>query len=150
MQYLRVVEQHKDFYPHFHIILQFPDAVIRVRDSRWFERTLYKSWKAQWTHGNSDYQKPRRNRIGTISYVMKYLLKNTTQKTIWKKTLSPREFPRESETSDDSLRNRSSKEKMVNHKKIQVRLPVCGPRGIKLCTWSRKFDWEPFKQKTNP
>jgi len=129
LQYLRVVEQHKDGYPHFHIILQFPNACIRIRDLRWFERKLYQNWKTQWTHGHSDYQKPRRNNIGTISYVMKYLLKNTTQKTIWKKILV--------NTNTES----SAKQQITSAKNVdEVKL-----NGVKLCTWSRNFDWEPFK-----
>ncbi len=141
VQYLRVIERHKDGYPHAHAILQFPYAVIRVRNTRYFDRTLYKSWKALWKAGHSDYQKPRRSQTGTISYLMKYLTKNTTRKTIWKKLLPPRDLFARSTTSDDSLTNRSSKE-VVHHTKIPIR-----HEGVKLCTWSRKFDWEPFKMQ---
>ena len=86
-EYLRVLESHKDNYPHIHCIIQFPDARIRVENARYFDRMLYARWRVLWKHGHSDYQKPRRSGYGTISYVMKYLLKNQTQKTVWKKVL---------------------------------------------------------------
>ncbi len=129
IQYLRVVEQHKDLYPHIHIIIQFPNASIRVRDSRWFDRRIYQTWKALWKRGHSDYQKPRRSKIGTISYIMKYLIKNTTSKTIWKKI----------------LKDSKPLAKTTQHN-ITEQLPV-KINGVKLCTWSRNFDWEPFKMQ---
>ncbi len=130
IQYLRVVERHKDLYPHIHIIIQFPDASIRVRDFRWFDRRIYQTWKALWKRGHSDYQKPRRNKIGTISYMMKYLLKNTTRKTIWKKLLAS--------TSTQTGEKTYSTVTTVND-------ISCHIHNVKLCTWSRGFDWEPFK-----
>ncbi len=45
-EYLRVIEKHKDGYPHIHIIIQFPNAIIRIRNTKYFDRTLYKKWKA--------------------------------------------------------------------------------------------------------
>ncbi len=128
VQYLRVVERHKDGYPHVHAILQFPYAVIHVRDSRYFDRTLYKTWKALWKAGHSDYQKPRRSKQGTISYLMKYLIKNTTRKTVWKKIL-----PKVETTA-------TIHEKVITTQDVKI-------GKIKLCTWSRKFDWEPFKMQ---
>ncbi len=128
IQYLRVIEQHKDLYPHIHIIIQFPNATIRVRDSRWFDKRIYQTWKTLWKRGHSDYQKPRRNKIGTISYIMKYLVKNTTAKTVWKKILPVAQMHKGG--APPSTPPESTK-----------------MNGVKLCTWSRNFDWEPFKMQ---
>lgn len=57
---------------------------------------------------------------------MKYLLKNTTRKTVWKKILG--------------------KPNITTKKIVTVSLKTDPVKinGIKLCTWSRDFDWEPF------
>jgi len=128
VQYLRVVEKHKDNYPHIHIIIQFPNAIIRVTNSKYFDRTLYKKWKALWQHGHSDYQKPYRSGQGTLSYIIKYLLKNTTQKTIWKKILKLN-------TVNTAVKQHGI---TVNASPVKI-------NGVKLATWSRNFDWTPFK-----
>ncbi len=132
IQYLRVIERHKDLYPHIHIIIQFPNASIRINDSKWIDRRIYQTWKTLWKRGHSDYQKPRRNRIGTISYIMKYLLKNTTKKTIWKKILPKRDV-----TSAKTTEQNTTSANIVSE------------YGVKLCTWSRDFDWKPFMQKSS-
>ncbi len=124
VQYLRVIEKHKDGYPHVHAILQFPFATISINDTRYFERTLYRKWKTLWKGGHSDYQRPRVSGMGTISYIIKYLVKNTTAKTIWKKLLpKPTKIGITAKSAEEPTK--------LN--------------GIKLCTWSRGFDWEPFK-----
>ena len=131
VQYLRVVESHSDGYPHIHIIMQMPDARIRVDNSRYFDRKLYQHWKSLWPHGHSDYQRPRRRGAGRIGYLLKYLTKNATSKTIWKKVFAPiADVP-------------SSSPIMVTpHVKSTV-VPV-SHLGIKLATWSRDFDFTPF------
>ncbi len=133
VQYIRVIEKHKDGYPHVHAILQFPNATIRITNIRYFERTLYRKWKNLWKGGHSDYQKPRKTAMDTISYVMKYCLKNTTRKTVWKKILSPLEPGRPKEPHSMSGITVISAEEPT---KLY---------GIKICTWSRNFDWKPFK-----
>ncbi len=130
IQYLRVIERHKDLYPHIHIIIQFPNASIRIRDSKWIDRELYKNWKTLWKRGHSDYQKPRSSKTGTISYIMKYLLKNTTQKTVWKKIIPKTSVQMHKGGTPPSTPPESTK-----------------MNGVKLCTWSRGFDWKPFKPK---
>jgi len=58
---------------------------------------------------------------------MKYLLKNTTQKTIWKKLIDAKPVG-----TKHSERQENQYVSSVNK------------NGIKLCTWSRNFDWKPF------
>jgi hypothetical protein len=144
VEYLRVLESHKDNYPHIHCIIQFPDARIRVENTRYFDRMLYAKWRVLWQHGHSDYQKPRRSGVGTISYVMKYLLKNQTQKTVWRKLLaSCATVPGTVETSiEDNLPN--AKDTSVTA--LMPRLPV-KYKGQKLCTWSRRFDFSVFSAR---
>lgn len=63
---------------------------------------------------------------------MKYLVKNTTAKTIWKKILTT-----------------NSNQKMGNNDKLR-KLEEVQPiklNKVKLCTWSRNFDWDPFKMQ---
>jgi hypothetical protein len=126
-----VVERHKDGYPHLHSILQFPNARIRVLNSRYFDNEIYSQWKSQWKHGHSDYQRPRRGGVGTLSYVLKYLIKNQTSKTIWKKILPSATTVTEESTSTNTKASSTTK------------LPV-HIHGVKLATWSRGFDFSVF------
>ncbi len=135
VQYLRVIEKHKDGYPHVHAILQFPNAVISIRNTKYFERKLYNKWKALWIHGHSDYQRPRKDRIGTLTYILKYLIKNTTKKTIWKKILK----------NTNPTITKTVKDVTVHTVENKIKL-----NGVKLGTWSRDFDWEPFYVKVIP
>lgn len=137
IEYLRVIEEHRDGYPHIHTLLQYPSACISVENSRYFDRALYSKWKAQWREGHSDYQKPRQGATGTLSYVMKYLIKNQTSKTVWKKVLASCNV----QTVEDSTVN--AKKKNGRNISNVTRLPT-RKNGVKLCTWSRGFDFTPF------
>jgi len=132
VQYLRVVEKHKDGYPHIHALLQFTNAELRITANRYFDRKLYKTWRTLWTHGHSDLQQPQKTRTGTISYILKYLIKNTTWKTIWKKVLTSQHT-----TGKTSMRTTQTIYPLVKKEAVTL-------HGIKLCTWSRNFDWKPF------
>ncbi len=132
IQYLRVLEAHKDGYPHIHCILQFPDARLRINNSRFFDRRLYSRWKSLWTHGHSDYQRPRKRSANAVLYVLKYLLKNTTRKTILKKI-----HPPYSSDFKPTLAEQARVRPMTN-------LPI-KKYGVKLATWSRGFDFTPFQ-----
>lgn len=136
IEYLRVVEKHKDNYPHIHVLLQFPSAQLRITNTKFFDQALYKKWKSLWTHGLSDYQKPKRSGLGTVSYLMKYLIKNTTSNTIWKK-LNPILSP------STELRN-TSKPSMDSCASLLLPTHL---NGVKLASWSRNFNWQPFTTK---
>ncbi len=124
IQYIRSIESHKDGYPHIHTIIQYPSACIRIRNSKYFDRTVYQNWKTRWPFGYSDYTKPTRHVQGTLAYLLKYITKTSTKKTIWKKIL-----PKQTITGTGA---KSATEPIKLY-------------GIKLVTWSRNFDWEPFK-----
>lgn len=153
INYLRVIEEHNDGYPHIHCLLQYPSACIRVENSRYFDTALYQKWRTLWTHGHTDYQKPRGNGIRTISYVMKYLLKNQTSKTVWKKVLSAQTVEKhtlDSTTSNECLNtstNTTLQEVPGDIPKDLTRFPT-HKYGVKLCTWSRSFDFTPFSTTT--
>ncbi len=130
VQYLRVVERHKDGFPHVHSILQMQSANIRIENNRYFDRTLYKTWKTLWKHGHSDYQKPRKSGSGTLFYILKYLIKNTTKTTIFSKM-----YPKSERV-----------QVVVTHSEP---FPKTSPspvyyQNIKLATWSRNFNFKPF------
>lgn len=134
--YLRVVEEHKDGYPHIHVLLQFPDARIRIENSRYFDKELYERWRLLWKHGHTDYQKPRSQGTGTLSYVLKYLIKNQTSKTIWKKCLPVNADVNISKDQNTTISSANDTDASVNH---PTRL-----HGVKLASWSRNFDFSPF------
>ncbi len=139
IEYFRVVEEHQDTFPHVHTLLQFPDARIRIENIKFFDQALYKKWKSLWPHGLSDYQKPKRSGSGTLSYLMKYLIKNQTSKTIWKKILNSGTAPTAfAEVTSDALLPETAQ---------NMDVPVLHSthlNGVKLASWSRKFDWRPF------
>ena len=67
---------------------------------------------------------------------MKYCLKNTTSSTIWKKILmdSPATSAKPSNTANTTQKSTNSYVSPVKS------------YGVKLATWSRNFDFKPFKQ----
>lgn len=136
IEYLRVVESHKDGYPHIHVLLQFPDARIRIENTRYFTPTLYAKWKGQWQHGHSDFQKPKHSGTQTLSYILKYLIKNTTSSTIWKHV-----FASTADVSKSS--NPNSQTNPVQNTIATAQLPTHFNK-VKLATWSRHFDFTPF------
>ncbi len=146
LEYLRVYEEHKDGYPHIHCLVQFPYAAIRIENARYFDKELYQRWRLLWPHGHTDYQKPRQTGTGALSYVMKYLIKNQTSKTVWKKVLSSSAQPVCADVSitPDSL---TSNAPNTNAHVIPT-LPT-HMNGVKLCSWSRKFDFRPFTATSN-
>lgn len=128
IQYIRTVEAHLDSYPHIHTILQF-HSPISVDNARYFDPTLYRKWKQLWTFGISDYQPPRSSRL-PILYLIKYISKGNTTKTIWKKM-----FANATATAD-------SKPSPAPSVKVVTTTPTqefCKKYNIKQCTWSRKF-----------
>ena len=145
LQYLRVVEEHKDGYPHIHCIVQFQDIGIRVQDSRWFDASLYKQWKNRWVHGHSDIQCPRGTRTHVLAYVLKYCLKNATSNTVWKKVLPKEDFSDYVISVDDSPRSESSPQRPINTHSV----PPVKKFGVKYQTWSRNFDFKPFIVQNN-
>ncbi len=150
IQYLRTIENHKDGYPHFHVLLQFPRADIRVENDRYFSKILYSKWKSSWTHGLSDIQVPRRNGVGQISYILKYITKNATSKTIWKKLYQTSAKAVDTETSIPLDQNTLDASVPFLHSaatsitSTSITSPIHTSNGVKLCTWSRGFDFSPF------
>ena len=147
VQYFRVIEEHKDGYPHVHSLLQFPDARIRVSNSRYFESTLYKKWKSLWLSGHSDYQKPRNGPERAIPYLMKYLLKNQTAKTVWKKILADSVSTTLQEEVSPATNVEKSSLGLHQDDSSDSILSSTHLNGVKLCSWSRNFDWKPLKAK---
>ncbi len=126
IQYIRSIESHKDGYPHIHTIIQYPFACIRIKHSQYFDKRIYALWKSHWIHGFSDYRKPVKNESRTLQYLIKYITKTTTRKTVYKKIIN---------TKPLAITTQHAKE---------TTLPVSF-NGVKLVTWSRNFDWKPFK-----
>jgi hypothetical protein len=129
-QYFRVVEQHKDGYPHIHAILQTPIVRFIITNDRYIEPVLRTRLKADWPFGFIDTRPCTQDR--GLLYALKYLTKNTTRKTIFKKILPKPE-----------------REVKASIKNSLVRQPRKDPapthfNGVKLASWSRNFDFTPF------
>ncbi len=135
IQYLRVLEEQKSKHCHVHVLLQLPNASLRINNSRYFDPTLYKRWKSLWSHGLSDYQIPRKSKTHTISYVLKYVTKNSTCKTIWKKLITPDTVTSAKENKNKSNSTETNTSSVAPVKKY----------GVKLVTWSRDFSFQPFR-----
>lgn len=135
IQYLRVLEEQKSKHCHIHVLLQLPHASLRINNSRYFDSTLYSRWKSLWSHGLSDYQVPRKQKSGAIAYVLKYVTKNATCKTIWKKLIT-----QDIATSAKEQKNRSNSTETSTSSVAPVK-----KYGVKLVTWSRDFSFAPFR-----
>lgn len=146
VEYLRVVEEHKSGLPHIHCILQFPDARLRVNIAngrRYFERSFYKLLKDSWKY-NDDYQPPINTTRSTLGYILKYMRKNSTSKTVWKKVLAVG-----AETKSTTLKEVSVlvDKPTVPPMKMDPEIVVTNPiykHNIKLLSWSRSFDFSVF------
>lgn len=145
--YLRTLEAHKDGYPHIHAIIQFPDARVRIKGDRYFSDDVFRQFKSTWPHGHSDFQVPFSKREGQIYYIMKYIQKNSTSKTVWKKLYGANNVTESTTPPIDSsvgaLTNTSDVATKPISKSITVRNPTHFNKQ-KLCSWSRNFDFSPF------
>ena len=156
LQYLRVVEEHQDGYPHIHCIIQFQNVGIRVQDARWFDSSLYKQWKNRWVHGHSDIQCPRGTRTHVLAYVLKYCLKNRTASTVWKKVLLDSNNSQDQDNTDsiqtqsdqDIVNSATSGDHNINDQ-VGISVPPVKKYGVKYLTWSRNFNFKPFIVENN-
>lgn len=149
-----MVEEHKDSYPHIHVIVQFSDARIRVQDSRYFDRRLYQQWKHRWKHGHSDVQSPRGTRGAVLAYVLKYVLKNVTTNTIWKKILissteGDTKNGSEPQSSQENANSATYGDQKTQEQENTISANPVKKYGVKLVTWSRDFDFKPFIAQNN-
>lgn len=148
VQYLRTVEQHKtNDYPHIHTILQFPDARIRIENSKFFTRTLHSKWKSTWSHGLSDYQVPRTKGTSQLNYILKYITKNSTSNTVWKKIYQCAVNSADVPPCFTNMEH--SKQRQIAGLQSDFSVSPVTKNGVKLCSWSRNFDFSPFYSKTN-
>ena len=152
IHYVRTLENHQDGYCHIHTLLQFPDARIKVENQRYFDRTLYLRWKVAWRHGLSDYQVPRSTSSKSLSYILKYITKSASTKTIWKKIFKEQSainvINQISKTSDTSNQDVYADHlvpvvtKTISFSTMNV--PTHHPSGAKFCSWSRNFNFSLF------
>jgi len=152
VQFLRSIEAHKNGYPHIHCLIQYNSACIAVYDRRYFDNLLYAEFRSLWKHGLSDFQVPRAQRIGQINYILKYISKNATSNTLWKKILSINttvenaiSVDSEQSPTQNDLQPESSCSGSVDLAGSTTPIsPVHHPSGIKYLSWSRGFDFRPF------
>lgn len=133
--YFRCVELQRDGTPHYHILIQYPSASVRVLNDRYFIGKYYRLLKSLWKFGLTDYQPPRAKGVSKLTYIMKYLSKNTSTRTIWKKILSV--------NSVETQHRKDTSGKVYTGSVAPVHLMLLNSR-IKLLTWSRNFDFSPF------
>lgn len=144
IQYIRTVEAHEDGYPHLHAIFQFP-IVLRITNTRFFDRQLYLKWKSLWTRGHSDFKVPEHSRHPII-YIVKYISKDTpTHKTLWKKML-------DASSVDKTLGSNQGQKATPTSAKLapeptfpitkrDLTLENCQKYKIKQLSWSRNFEF---------
>lgn len=157
-EYFRCVEKHKDGYPHVHVLLQ-SKGVFPVFEKAYIQNPLRNFLKTSWTFGLSDFQVPRARSIGQLTYIMKYISKNKTTKTVWRKILTLQEktsLPVHSALSLGLIVPLGTASVVVtpvlirDHaatKTISSGTIWSEIGNIKLLTWSRKFDFSPFFPK---
>ncbi len=80
IEHLRVIEFHKDYYPHVHILLHFHNA-LTISNRRFFTPEFYSKLQSLWTKG---FSKPEVLKFpdGAFSYVLKYFLKQIANQSI--------------------------------------------------------------------
>ncbi len=71
VEYLRVLESHKDYNPHVHLLLYFPTP-FRIQDKRYIPRELFDNLQRWWSHG---FSKPEVIRTDVWNYTLKYFRK---------------------------------------------------------------------------
>nr|AGG39820.1 replication-associated protein [Diporeia sp. associated circular virus] len=140
VQYVRCIEAHEDFYPHFHAVLQFP-KVLTVSDARYFDRILYQQWKQLWTSGLSDFQHPR-SKQKPILYLIKYISKGATLNTLWKKCYPVPSVP---VSSSLPLSSCSIPVPNISTDALSPTQQLCKKHKIKQLTWSRGFKFPVLK-----
>ena len=138
-----MVEEHKDAYPHIHVILQYNDARIRISNGKYLQRPVYAIFKNRWKMGHSDCQVPLGKKTRILSYVLKYCLKNATHRTVWKKLMvnvtSVENSKQSAIPSSTSTMQTTTKEP-----DSILSVPPVKKYGVKYLTWSRNFDFKPF------
>ncbi len=126
IEHIRVIEFHKDYNPHVHVLLHFPNA-LTLTNSRFFDRRFFDVLQGLWTHG---FSKPESLRFpdGAFAYVLKYFLKQIANRT----------------TNDDFGLSSNSDESTSFPPKIW---PLKGKRSvifampIRLLAWSRGMQY---------
>lgn len=143
VQYIRTVEAHSDDFPHIHAVLYFPQALI-VENGRYFDQQLFTKLKELWTSGLSDYQPPSGTVYHSVHYIVKYITKNSTRLTLWRKLrpLKPSAIIKTAISAASVVGSTPTtplptiaacltKEQTTNF--------FCKQFKIKQCTWSRGF-----------
>lgn len=148
--YLRVVEQHKSGYPHIHAILQARSASFvvvlgsdrRGRSRYYFDPKLYGFLRDSWGFGHSDFVRPYQSGLGALVYCLKYITKSGMSSTVlnvYKKT-----FHGITRTPSFTISPPDSSPSMNAKTAASPSLPT-HYRGLKLCSWSRNFDFSVFR-----
>lgn len=150
-EYIRTVEAHKDGYPHIHAVLQHKHGVF-VTNNRYFDSDLYQKWKGLWKSGFSDFQAPYAGNQYPILYIVKYISKSSTSKTLWKKMYKSSNVVTAKDTSAVSVDPSISpiKKPLLASPNTETNptLSFCKQYKIKQCTWSRGFMFPSIRPKS--
>lgn len=76
IEYLAVIESHKDRNPHAHVLLYFTNP-IRVEKKRFISNILFTFIESQWTHGHAKVEVLKHSNVPefAFNYCFKYFLK---------------------------------------------------------------------------
>jgi len=138
IEYLRVIEYHKDGTPHIHAVLQSSD-VFKVNNTKYIDRRLYLKLQKCWKYGFSDPRPINSNAVNPVLYCLKYMTKNTTMSTVWRKMYAGSDL--NVEVSEEPAKNLDDMEDSGFDKdsdKIPVNIIING-FSMKTLSWSRGF-----------
>ena len=157
VEYLRTVEAHVDDYPHLHGLIQFKTGLV-IENGKYFEDQLFQKWKTGlWQCGLSDFQVPSGEKTDAVRYIIKYITKTNTKKTIWRHLRNGAAHQAVPNSSKPTILNKSSASlasliRMEQAKNISTKegstLFFCKQYKIKQCTWSRKFKFPVERPKS--
>lgn len=151
LEYIRSVEAHDDLYPHIHVVIQHKHGIL-VRNRRYFDQNLYQKWKQSWQCGLSDFQAPYSGSKHPTFYIIKYIAKQASLKTLWKKYYSTRSI--KDTSAPNVVQNSASTKKpslaSTNTEILNPSLFFCKQFKIKQVTWSRGYEFPRFESMSSP
>lgn len=143
IHYLRAFEDHKDGYPHVHLLILF-EKQGNIRDrGKFLQEKYFRGIKDAWPHGLSDAQSPKYSNRGVLTYITKYLSKSTSINTLWSRILDPSVLtaPKATELGYP-LKPPSGKlvwKFVLIRKEEKLTYSILEMKRIKLLSWSRDF-----------
>lgn len=141
-EYIRTIECHADNYPHLHAVIQFKHGIL-VSNGRYFDEDLFKKWKTFWECGHTDFQAPYAGSQYPVLYIVKYISKNGSLKTLWKRYYSAHPVKDTSvlPVAQNTVATSTHSSVIKNTETLNPSTFFCKQFKIKQCSWSRNFEF---------